>query len=167
MTRCPSGTRLESDADAAAGRAAARASSPKRRSSGAPSPALALLLAWLLAPVLDTTPRPVAPPEPEVSAGHAAPPVRAGWLAQRDPRTGELVAASPETFQRLAAAAESGARSPRRVFVERRLPNGAVQIELPESSAPALYGWLDERGELRMGHALPEGAAPPAREDGR
>lgn len=78
-----------------------------------------------------------------------------GWVAVRDPRTGELVALAPGEQDRLDAGRLSSARAAAAVPVESRLPNGAVQIELPESLASPLYGWIDAQGALRTGHEPP------------
>jgi hypothetical protein len=105
-------------------------------------------------------------PQPEVAplpATSLAASKSAGWFAQHDPRTGELEAATEEV-PRQSLAARAAQRLYAGNWVERRLPNGAYEIELPPEVSTPLYGWVDGRGELHTGHEVPAGAsqAPPA-----
>jgi hypothetical protein len=89
------------------------------------------------------------------AAGWTSPALAEGWLAVRDPRTGELVALAPGELDHLDAERRGSSARAAWVPVERTLPNGAVEIELPEWVASPLYGWIDERGMLRTGHTPP------------
>jgi hypothetical protein len=117
-----------------------------RSDSGLPSAAERVVL--LESPVPE-----VAPP---LEVARVAPASPAGWFAARD-RAGRLVALDAvagldavDARSRAAARAASSA-----TWTERVLPNGAVEIELPEDLAGALYGWLDDDGVLHTGHAPP------------
>jgi hypothetical protein len=132
----------------------------RRALAGTP---LLILLVWpwiFGAPAPEPQPSPEMAPPPATALGLGS--ASAGWFAQRDPRTGELVA-DPRELPRLAL--ESRAR-PTAALVERRLPNGAYAIDLPPEGSTPLYGWIDEDGALHSGHQPPpwvRGATPAAR----
>ena len=111
---------------------------------------------------------------PPAEASHRFESAGTAWFAYRDARTGELVVPPPQVIERLGAASRLAREPVDAVLVERRLPNGAVEIDLPEELASPLYGWFDEHGELRTGHVPPprllggsDGAGAGERRDGR
>jgi hypothetical protein len=109
-----------------------------------------------------------APPnEPAAESRFSNLAARSGWFAYRDPRTGELVVPPPQVLlEREGAEREaSRARAARALLVERRLPNGAVEIELPDELLTTIYAWIDEHGELRTGDRPPSGPATPSRSE--
>lgn len=103
-----------------------------------------------------THPRPEAAPAPAEAL--LAETAGAGWFGYRDARTGELTSVPPDLFERLAADGRRERASLSAAVVERRLQNGAIEIDLPLELSSPLYGWIDDHGVLQTGHAPPFGA---------
>jgi hypothetical protein len=82
-----------------------------------------------------------------------------GWFGYREARTGELVVPPPELLERFAVSLKRERARASAAVLERRLPNGAIEIDLPVELSSPFYGWIDSDGVLHTGHAPPAGLA--------